>query len=61
MQNISRVYCSGRTFGETEGSPSIITNLEKLFKSRSQYTEFSMISKPNPILSGLVYNGIMYA
>lgn len=61
MQNISKVYCSGRTFGAAEMSPSIVTNLEKLFKVKSPYTEFRVVDKPNPILTGLVYNGIMYA
>lgn len=61
MQNISKVYCSGRTFGETANSSSILVNIEELFKTKSPYTAFTRIDKPNPILSGLVYNGIMYA
>lgn len=61
MQNISKVYCSGRTFGEAQDSPSIMYDLEKMYKTKSPYTSFVQVSKPNPILYGLTYNGIMYA
>lgn len=61
MQNISKVYCSGRTFGEAPDSPSILFDLEKMFKTKSPYTAFVQVDKPNPILYGLTYNGIMYA
>lgn len=61
MQNISRVFCSGHTFGEAPGSPSLMNLIATLFKARSSFTEFSKIDNENPILMGLAFHGIIYA
>lgn len=61
MQNISKVFCSGHTFGEAPGSPSIMTNLAAAFKACCAFTEFSRIEVENPILMGLIYHGIIHA
>lgn len=59
LQNISRIFCSGRTFGEAPNSPSLMTFIETAFKEKSSFTEFSLIETPNPILKGLCYRGII--
>ena len=59
-QEISKVYCSGRSFGVSshEGyvvSPSMMTMIEKMFKERCPYTQFELIDIEDPITIGLVY------
>lgn len=65
-QQITRVYCSGRTFGVSKDeeyvtSPSIMSILEELFKERAPYTEFSKVEVNDPIVTGLVYGRFMQA
>lgn len=65
-QQISTVYCSGRTFGiskdgEYVTSPSIMSILEELFKERAPYTEFKEVAMSDPIVTGLVYGRFMLA
>lgn len=65
-QQITRVYCSGRTFGVSKDgeyvtSPSIMSILEELFKERAPYTEFSLVEVNDPIVTGLVYGRFMQA
>lgn len=60
LQNISRVYCSGGTFGEAPKSASIIESISRQFSEKSAYTEFELIKEPLPILCGLCYRGIMH-
>lgn len=59
-QQISKVYCSGRSFGVSKDgdyitSDSMCTNLERMFKERSPYTEFALVDVNDPIVTGLVY------
>lgn len=59
-QQISKVYCSGRSFGISKDgdyvtSDSMCTSLERMFKERSPYTEFALVSVNDPIVTGLVY------
>lgn len=61
LQNISKVFCSGRTFGEAEDSPSLMKFISDKFQTKSPYTLFTKVETANPILLGLVYSGIMYA
>lgn len=61
LQNISNVYCSGRTFGAAPKSPSLMTFIEKLYKEKSAYTAFKQVEAKNPILVGLCYKGILNA
>lgn len=61
MQNISKVFCSGHTFGEAPGSPSLMNAIAAKFQARCSFTEFSRIEGENPILMGLVYHGIIHA
>lgn len=61
MQNISKVFCSGHTFGEAPGSPSLMNAIAAQFQARCSFTEFSRIENENPILMGLAYHGIMHA
>lgn len=61
LQNISTVYCSGRTFGAAPKSPSLMTFIEKLYTEKSAYTAFKPVEATNPILSGLCYKGILSA
>lgn len=58
LQNISTILCSGRTFGDAPKSPSLMTFIEKEFKEKSSFTEFSLVDIANPILTGLCYRGI---
>lgn len=59
LQSISNIYCSGRTFMDAPKSPSLMTFIEREYKTKSAYTAFKRIEEINPILTGLCYTGIM--
>lgn len=61
MQNIAKVFCSGRTFTDVEGFVSLKDLLAEACKNTSEYTEFYKVEADTPILTGLLYHGIMYA
>lgn len=61
MQNIAKVFCSGRTFADAEGITSLRDILADACKNTSEYTEFCKVDADTPILTGLLYHGIMYA
>lgn len=59
LQNISKVYCSGRTFGEAPKSPSIMTYISEMFKERAAYTDFEIVEGATPLLTGVCLKGMM--
>lgn len=61
MQNIAKVFCSGRTFVDADGVISLRDILADACKNTSEYTEFCKVDADTPILTGLLYHGIMYA
>ncbi len=63
-QQLTRVFCSGRSFGiskdgEFVTSPSMMTMLEEMFKERAPYTEFTLVDNADPIVYGLVCGRFM--
>lgn len=59
-QEISRVVCTGRTFGESVNdgavvSSSLMHKVAALFANRSNFTEFELFESNNPIVRGLMY------
>lgn len=58
LQDISRVFCSGRTFGEAPGSPSIMHLLSEMFKEKAAYTDFELVEGDNPLLVGICLKGM---
>ncbi|MEG2262850.1 MAG: hypothetical protein RSC43_00075 [Clostridia bacterium] len=59
-QQLSQVYCSGRTFGSSmEGttvkSASLMNNLEDMYHARSPYTGFDLMSSEDPVVTGLIF------
>lgn len=61
MQNIAKVFCSGRTFADVDGFVSLKDLLAEACKNTSEYTEFCKVEADTPILTGLLYHGVMYA
>lgn len=59
-QQLSKIFCSGRSFGvsQDEGgikSPSLMNALEGMFRLRSPYTDFQLIDSQDAIVTGLMY------
>lgn len=61
MQNISKIFCSGRTFTVQDSGESLVAMLAQTCEPSSRYTQVIKVESEIPILTGLVYHGIMYA
>lgn len=61
MQNIAKVFCSGRTFTDADNVTPLIDILAEICSGTSEYTEFKKVSTDMPILIGLIYHGVIYA
>lgn len=58
MQNISKIFCSGRTFMNVEGMTPLQDIMASLCQGTSEYTEFYKVDAETPILTGLIYHGV---
>ena len=58
MQNIAKVFCSGRTFTDADNIISLKDILAATCANTSEYTEFCKVDADTPILTGLIYHGV---
>lgn len=58
---ISEIRCSGRTFGEAPGSPSLMTYIQRIFDKASVSPEFIHVEDALTILIGVALHGILHA
>lgn len=61
MQNISKIFCSGRTFAAQDNGESLVDILAQTCEPSSRFTQVNKVESEIPILTGLVYHGILYA
>ncbi len=61
MQNIAKVFCSGRTFTDADNVTPLIDIFAEICSGTSEYTEFKKVDADTPILIGLIYHGVIYA